>query len=135
MPAGRPKGTPRTGGRAKGTPNKATASVQQTLDRLGVDPFEGMAMIAKGEIPCGACHGVGQTKVKAADGTFYNRTCESCYGTNLEKVSPETRAKMYAELAQYVAPKRKAIELSGQVSKGVAESILESRNRRLSAKE
>lgn len=29
---------------------------------------------------------------------------------------PELRGRMYAELAQYVAPKRKAIEHSGEVS-------------------
>lgn len=112
MPSGSKPGEYR-GGRRKGTPNKATVTIQQTLARLGVDPFEGMALIAKGEIPCGACHQRGKTKVKAADGSFYERTCESCYGSKLEKVSPETRAKMYAELAQYVAPKRKAVELSG----------------------
>ncbi len=71
-----------------------------------------MALIAKGKIPCGACHERGKTKVKAPDGTFYDRTCESCYGTKLEKVSPETRAKMYAELGNYVAPKRKALDIS-----------------------
>lgn len=112
MPRGAKPGE-RRGGRSKGTPNKATATVQDTLSRLGVDPFEGMALIASGQIPCGACHGKGKTKVKASDGTFFDRTCESCYGSLLEKVSPETRAKMYAELGQYVAPKRKAIELTG----------------------
>ena len=30
-----------------------------------------------------------------------------------EAASPELRGRMYAELAQYVAPKRKALDLSG----------------------
>ena len=31
---GRPKGTPKTGGRAKGTPNKATAAIRDVAQRL-----------------------------------------------------------------------------------------------------
>lgn len=110
-----PKGKPRppTAGRKKGTPNRQTVTVQETLARLDCDPFAGMAQIALGKIPCGACAGSpGKNMVKAADGTFYPRTCESCYGTLLEKVSPETRAKMYAELARYIQPQRKAVDVS-----------------------
>ena len=107
------KGMRKVGGRKKGSINVASRTVQETLDRLGVNPFEGMAQIATGKIPCGACHGKGKTKVKAADGSFYDRTCESCYGSLLEKVSPETRAKMYAELGRYIQPQRKAIEHTG----------------------
>ncbi len=47
----RPKGQPKLGGRVKGTPNKATKldiakiwDVDATLARLGVDPFEVMAL-------------------------------------------------------------------------------------------
>jgi hypothetical protein len=36
----------KTGGRQKGTPNKATQSIQQRLDDLGCDPIEGMVKIA-----------------------------------------------------------------------------------------
>lgn len=68
----------KTGGRTKGTLNKATQDVLARLDALGCDPIEGMALIA-------------------ADKT----------------ASLELRGRMYAELAQYVAPKRKAMELTG----------------------
>jgi hypothetical protein len=44
--AGRPAGGPKYGGRKKGTPNKATQSIQQRLDDLGCDPIEGMVKIA-----------------------------------------------------------------------------------------
>lgn len=37
-PPGRPKGTPKTGGRVKGTPNKATVEVRQLCQRLLDDP-------------------------------------------------------------------------------------------------
>jgi len=46
---GRPPGLPKTGGRKKGTPNKATQTVAEKLDALGCDPFEGMARIAMNE--------------------------------------------------------------------------------------
>lgn len=110
-----PKGKPRpeNAGRKKGTPNKKTQAIQDILDRMGCNVFEGMAKIAMGRIPCGTCHGKGKTPVKALDGTHYDRVCESCYGSLLEKVTPQTRANMYAELAQYIAPKRKAIEHTG----------------------
>ena len=68
----------KTGGRQKGTPNKATADVIARLEALGCDPIEGMAQIAM--------------------------------DTNADL---SLRGKMYAELAQYVAPKRKAVEHSG----------------------
>ncbi len=77
MPQGAKPGE-RRGGRAKGTPNKSTLSVQERLRELGCDPIAGMALIAMDE---GSSH--------------------------------ELRGKMFAELAQYVWPKRKAIEHSG----------------------
>ena len=109
------KGTPKPpgSGRKKGTPDKASATATQILERLGCDPISGMVMIASGEVPCGTCHGKGKTKVKASDGTFFDRTCESCYGSLLEKVTPDLRGKMYAELAKYRHPQLKAVELSG----------------------
>ncbi len=78
-PPGRPKGTPKTGGRAKGTPNKKSAEVRDLLLSLGCDPVTGMARIAMNT-------------------------------TN----PPELRGRMYSELAQYMWPKRKAIEVSGE---------------------
>lgn len=69
----------KTGGRQKGTPNKATQEVMGRLAELGCDPIEGMARLA----------------MDAAN-------------------PPELRGRMFAELAQYVAPKRKAIEHSAE---------------------
>ncbi len=69
------KGT-KTGGRTKGTPNKATQEVQAKLDALKCDPIEGMAEIAMDE-----------------------------------NNSIELRASMFRELAQYVAPKRKMLDV------------------------
>lgn len=70
----------KTGGRAKGTPNRRTLDIQQRLDALRCDPIEGMARIA----------------MDAAN-------------------PPELRGRMFAELAQYVAPKRKSVEVHAEV--------------------
>jgi hypothetical protein len=111
---GHPK--PAGSGRKKGTPDKVASTATQILERLGCDPISGMVMIASGEVPCGTCHGKGKTKVKASDGTFFDRTCESCYGSLLEKVTPDLRGKMYAELAKYRHPQLKSVEMSGTLA-------------------
>jgi len=43
---GRPPGYPKTGGRQRGTPNKATVDVAEKLAALGCDPLEGLVSIA-----------------------------------------------------------------------------------------
>ncbi len=70
----------KTGGRAKGTPNKRTVEVKQILEQQGCDPIEGMIRIAE--------------------------------NTELDIT---IRLSAYKELAQYVYPKRKAVEHSGGV--------------------
>lgn len=111
------KGRVKTGGRPKGGPNAITRTVQETLARLGCDPFDGMATIAQNKLPCGVCRGKGKTPYKLPTGEgepikIGIRTCESCYGTLFEACSPELRGKMHAELAQYVSPKRKALDIT-----------------------
>jgi hypothetical protein len=81
--AGRPAGTPKTGGRMKGTPNRRTRDVFERLEALDCDPIEGMARIAMNP---------------------QNR--------------PELRGRMFAELAQYVYPKRKALEVAHERTTG-----------------
>ena len=70
----------KTGGRQKGTKNKATEGVEAKLKELKCDPIEGMARIASQAMDEGDMQLAGQ---------------------------------MYRELAQYVAPKRKAMEVTG----------------------
>ena len=71
----------RRGGRRKGTPNKRTAAVAETLEALGCDPVEGMARIAMDET-----------------------------------VELSIRAQMFKELAQYVAPKRRALDMQADMN-------------------
>ncbi|MBA3913928.1 MAG: hypothetical protein H0X25_08785 [Acidobacteriales bacterium] len=77
--AGKPRGTAKTGGRSKGTPNKRTQDLILKLEELGCDPIQGMAEIAMDE-----------------------------------DTATDLRVRCYAELAQYVHAKRKAIELAGE---------------------
>lgn len=102
------------------------------LDRLGADPFEGMAKIALGDVQCNLCRGTLLSPVLLPEGEHSSecaksdgeenecscegitkRRCQSCKGTGRELVSPELRGKMYAELANYDRPKLKAIEHTG----------------------
>lgn len=75
------KSRPKTGGRAKGTPNKDKQELLELIQSTGCKhPLEGLAEIAK---------------LSHESGEF------------------DRAANCYKELAQYVAPKRKAIEHSG----------------------
>jgi hypothetical protein len=92
---------PKTGGRTKGTPNKHKKGFRERLraycDQLGVDPHKFMAdMIAD--------------------------TSEITYGMNVDgtpitgpAVKPELKFNAAKELAQYIEPKLKAIEHSGDI--------------------
>lgn len=86
------KGKPKTGGRKKGTPNKVNSEIADLLDRLGCNPIEGLARIANGErLKCGVSTIAGYAE---------------------EEIMPTfaQRLKAYTELAEYAAPKRKAVE-------------------------
>jgi hypothetical protein len=121
----------KTGGRRKGSIPIDRKTVQEILSRLGVDPFEGMAKIALGDVQCNRCLGKLVSPVQLPDGEHSAecsshedpenscdcegitlRKCQSCKGTGRELVSPELRGKMYAELANYDRPKLRAIEHS-----------------------
>jgi hypothetical protein len=78
---GRPLGFQKTGGRKKGTPNKATRTVMEKLDAFGCDPLEGLARIA------------------------------------MDLSNPlADRIRCYIELAQYVYPKRRPVEVLDEQS-------------------
>jgi len=100
----------RRGGRQKGTPNKKTTAIREKLDRLGLDPIEGMARIALGDVPCPVCKGEGRISYPGSEPGF---GCEPCHGSGRELVAIELRARMLSELASYVEPKRKAVDHDG----------------------
>ena len=88
----------RPGGRKKGTPNKLTRTVMERVEALGVDPIAILAYFADG------------------DTTKLGYT-----GKGDPPITREMRLKAAIELAQYIAPKRKAIELSDP--DGIAETF------------
>ena len=125
----------KTGGRKKGTPNKRSQDVQQILEAQKCDPIKGMARIAEGDADCFVCT---DGKVSYAQFCKFmgikapsswadeeageiehaataDMTCPACGGTGRAVVDTKQRADMYKELAQYIAPKRKATEISGQL--------------------
>jgi hypothetical protein len=124
---GRPKGYAKTGGRNKGATNKKTLEVIDTLTKLKCNPIEGMAKIAMDDRT--ALDVKSQKMIKELRGLlkgkpelleFFEMILASWQG-----YAPELRAKMYSELAQYVYPKRKAVELSTDPDNPLAVQVIE----------
>ena len=74
-------------GRPRGSENRATIQVKEVLARTGCDPIQGMAWIAMNDADA----------LGLPDG---------------EAIPITLRAKMFEALAPYVAPKRRATELT-----------------------
>lgn len=97
------KGTPRPkgAGRKKGTPNKKTIDAQALADRLGCNPLEILLRFAMGD-----WEGLGfpdEMRILFSNGVPYNAPY----------VDPEMRLKAAKDAAEYLYPKRKALEHSG----------------------
>jgi hypothetical protein len=110
-------------GRPKGSRTKQQMQVAAILERLGADPIEAMALIMMQRCLCPTCNGalmgrytVGQSGMQRDPDKGVEMTCRTCWGTGHEPISPELRGKMAAELAQYIAPKRQAVDLSGEAA-------------------
>ncbi len=108
------KGHSRVGGREKGKKPKI-ASVREYLESAGFNPFEVLMEIALGNLPCNVCRGKGKTRYQAGTGRekTFERTCQSCYGSGFERISPADRARASSELAKYVQPQMKQIDVQG----------------------
>lgn len=85
-------------GRKKGTPNKRTIEAQATAERLGVDPFELLLLFAKGDWK--------KLGYKSETTTKYFGE----YSIEEPVISPELRQSSAGKAAEYLYPKRKAIE-------------------------
>ena len=99
-------------GRPKGSPNKTVIPLQEKARELGCDPFEILCRFALGD-----WQGLGYDK-----GITYQSTNK---GDLIERhiIPPELRSKAAAEAAQYLYPKRKAIEHSGEITNVVEEKL------------
>jgi len=100
----------RTGGRQKGTPNRATRSFQERVEELQTaglecDPIRVLAEIASGQR-------------LEADGT-------------VNEIQPtiehRDRAKAAAELCSYMYPKRRALELEAPDGKAISFTVVHER--------
>jgi hypothetical protein len=114
--SGKKKGTPKVpgSGRKKGTGNKINPIVQETLDRLGCDPIKGMAIIAIDAM---------QTAEEVRE-----RMTETCLTIKVDERTQMGKdvlayyalaGSMFKELTQYVSPKKKSVEIVGEVDSNI----------------
>lgn len=95
MPA--PKGHARYGGRKKGQPNKDRFNLAERAKELGVDPFEILLRFAAGDWK--------------SLGYAFAEDPQSGKHT----IDPSVRSKAASEACQYLYPKKKSIEHSGEI--------------------
>lgn len=110
-----PKGA-KYGGRKKGSLNKHTRVMKDLLEGIVEKGKSYVDQVLEGKVPCGVCAGKGKTRYQAAHGDdrTFERTCQSCYGSKFERLSPETRLRAALDAIEYGHPKRKAIEVTGK---------------------
>jgi hypothetical protein len=103
---------PKFGGRAKGTPNKTSLPLHEKAKELGCDPFEILCRFALGD-----WEGLGYKSEFIFTPTQKGEVVEK------PLIPPELRSKAAAEAAQYLYPKRKAIEHSGEITQVVEDKL------------
>jgi len=105
----------KTGGRKPGSVNKLTKMVRAVLDPLIDKSHLLVEQVLDGKLPCGVCRGKGKTKYQPAKGEnrLLERTCQSCYGSGFERLSPGERLRAALEIMEYGHAKRKAVEIAG----------------------
>lgn len=102
------------GGRKAGTPNQSTLTVIRQGSEIVKVASQRIQQILNGKLPCSVCRGKGMTKYqpKGPTGETHERTCQSCYGSKYETLSPELIGKVALEVRAEAYPKLKAIEFS-----------------------
>lgn len=91
----------KTGGRTKGTPNKATLRTNDIAERLDVDPFEVLLRFAANDHD-----GLGYDKTR----TVVTKNGEF----EVDTISPELRQKAAKDACEYLYPKRRSVDSSGK---------------------
>lgn len=86
-------------GRKKGTPNKKTQEAQDIATKLGVNPFEILLLFAKNDWKRLGYDSKTITKFSVAGDPYEE-----------DRISPELRHSSAGKAAEYLYPKRKAIE-------------------------
>lgn len=107
----RPDGAGRRSGELYGV----RARIANKLDEMGVDPITGLALLGWMREKCAPCRGKGKVAKDANKKLSKSNPlvqCTFCHGTTFEYIPPELRARCRMDLANYLFPKRKAIEVA-----------------------
>lgn len=104
------KGEPRAAraGRRAGTPNRATQTLQEIADSLGVNPFQILLYFAKGDYEA-----LGLMKPSQK---LYDENGEEL-NIEIPQISLELRQKSAKDACEYLYPKRKSIEVKDDTGK------------------
>lgn len=109
------KGHPKWGGRKKGTPNADSLPLHEKAKELGIDPFAVLLLFAAGD-----------WKKLGYAGEMYipsESSGDTSSSTSIKfTIDPSVRAKAANEACQYLFPKKKAIEHSGEI--GLPEHVI-----------
>lgn len=97
------------GGRPKGVKNKDKTCLVEKAKEMGVDPFEILLMFAKNDW----------------EGLGYKAEFEEKFGAGgvpcmMRIITPDIRMHAAKEAAQYMYPKKKAVEVSGNEQKPIS---------------
>lgn len=99
---GRPPGYPRSGGRQKGTVNKAALNARAMAAELGVDPFEVLLLITKGD-----WESLGYTSAEITKAGKDGQTFTE------DRITLDHRLTAAKEASKYIYQQLKAVEVSG----------------------
>lgn len=97
-------GSSKTGGRAKGTTNKDKQALAERAKALGVDPFQILLLFA-----------AGNWKALGYPEEFDHKSTKDGM-VSVRVISADLRGKCASEACQYIHPKKKAIEHTGEVN-------------------
>lgn len=118
MSRGKKPGSPKTGGRQKGTPNKKSTEAARLAERLGVDHFEVLCLIAKGD-----WKSLGYERATVTRFGKDGMTLEE------DQITIDHRLSAAKEGAKYLYPQLKAVEHSGEINTSLAERMARARER------
>jgi len=106
----------KTGGRKPGSVNRFKRLREQSnVSGLPIEKGVIFAeMVLDGKVPCGVCHGKRKTKFqpRGEGQAAGERTCQSCWGSGLERLSPSERLRAALDLIEYGYAKKKAIDVT-----------------------
>ena len=94
-------GRQKTGGRKANTPNKKTVEAQAIADRLKVDPFELLLLYAKRDWK--RLGYKSENSIRMVNDTVIEEPV----------ISPELAASSASKACEYLLPKRKSVEVTG----------------------